>query len=530
MVKLSKDSLEMLRKTFQSHGCSIQELKVAGLDFMMWPIHTATNLEILKSCEELGAKILYQRNLIGPSLSYFRPYLSGRTRLYEQLLEELHITNYHLKETKLRDVQIDLLSRKIIQNLEKIHSLKELRKIQYLEFPVGYSLASTLVSKFRTTEIPKRIIQAWAKPYFLSYLQGFHDAHYLHKSEGYKAFIVFNGRFPSMRGVADYAKQENLLCITHDIEAHVGRYTFLKDSIHSPESAFEFYNLQKVSEQSKREKQSAHDFYEARFKRDTPALKIFSQAWNEQNSKEQIPKPYIAIFSSSDHEHFSINPKRDFENASTQMEWLLEITSELLKQGYRVAIRFHPNSEISPRLIMDKWENQFKRSSRLHIFPPKSKMNSYTLASNASVVVTTFSTIAAECAYLGIPVISTGYATYDLFIPFDKVTKIRELIPTISSLKSKEASNERKRQLRNGSLEYAKFQQSRFFNFVFLPQVDRPEEIVDDSPKISKIYRELRKMNFLENLLVKALFRIRFRVFSFLYGYEQRFRKRDIEC
>lgn len=502
----------ILNEFFKKHGICAEETRVAGLDYSMWPIHSATNLEILKNCEELGASVLYQRNLVGSAPSYFRPYIRERLELTKELLRQLEIPNYRLLKTKYRDIEMDEIAKEVYLSINDVTSTKELKQLRVFDNPVGYTIASTLFAQFRTEDIPKKSLHRWAKRYFLSYIQGFNDAMNLHQRENYDVFVIFNGRFPSVRGAGDFAKQANLLCIAHDIEPFVGRYTFLKDSVHSPKSAREFYELLEVSDSSEDGKVDLEEYYEARLRKDTPAVRVFSKTWTGNSFKKTIPTPYVAIFSSSDHEHFSINPNRDFENSTTQMEWIANLTSELLKFDYRVAIRFHPNSEVNAKMIKEKWIKRFKGTKKLHLFLPQDNVDSYELAMNSSVNITTFSTIAAECAYLGIPIISTGFSMYEFFIPLDKVNKALEIVPKVESLLEKDISLSRKSALRQGAIKYAEFQKKRFFEFIYLPGVENPDTITNSSEHVTRTYGELRRVKSLEKWVIRILYKLRFRI------------------
>ncbi len=506
----------VLQKIIAESSSDAPTKRFVALNYNLWPIHVFTNLHILKLTQDLGLDALFVQTNIGSRPSYFHPYLSRRDSKLKNLLKELNIPNYEIKHWNYKDIVLDPEASSVLSSIRNIRNLAELKKLTWAGRPVGYSLSSSIVSQFYSTEIPASLIRFWAKKHFYSYIQGYQDAQYFHLNFGYSNFIIFNGRFPAPRGVKDYASEHNLLVIAHDISPDNSKFTFLTDAIHSPSSAIKFEETIEsiMGEELKLEKME--NFYSRRLNRETESVSRYSIHWESNSKTERPKKPYIAIYTSSDQEHFSINPERDFEDGQTQMEWLCNITRLLLSENFAVAIRIHPNSEISLGTIRKKWLKEFSKHSGFYFFDQKSSINSYDLARESEVVITTFSTIAAECAFSGIPVINTGYPTYDMFINLDKCRKIEDLLPLVRRLVSSIQDSSRRDELKKGALRYANFQTYRFFDFEFTPNVSEVDDPTAQLDSATRAYRDLRHMNRIERFLTKSIYYLKYKVLRIL--------------
>ena len=501
-----------ISQLFEKNGSKLSNSKVAALDYGLWPIHTLTHIQILRLCEDAGAEVFYSQNIIGHRPTYFFPYLSRRKKSLTKLLIEAKILKYKLIQKGYSSIVLDEEAKVVLKQINLIRTLADLKKIDYRGHPVGYTLSSTLVSQFRSTDIRVRMLRIWAKKYFRAYVQGYQDAMKLHLEDGYSAFVIFNGRFPSPRGASDYAIEKGLTLIAHDVEPAVARYTFLRNRIHSPESAIEFQEILESIKENDQNLTKSTDYYSSRFDRTMPSIKIFTQKWTEESKVNLPDTPYVAIFSSSDHEHYSITPDRDFEDLQTQMEWLVTLTRILLNEGLKVAVRIHPNAEISKRLIRETWMNEFSKNSNFHIYNQESSMDSYALAKNASIIVTTFSTIAAEYASMGKPVISTGHTLYEKFINLDKCNRSIDFMPLVRKMLVAEISDARRMELISGAERYGQFQSQRYFNFEVTPFLSELHSKETTLPPITETYRKLRAKNRFEELFVKVVFYFRYRI------------------
>jgi len=503
---------KVISQLFERDGCNLSNSKVAALDYGLWPIHTLTHIQILRLCKDSGAEVLYSQNIIGHRPTYFFPYVGRRRKLITKLLIEAQIFEYQLVQKGYRSIVLDDEAKAVLGQISRIKTLAELKKINFHGHPVGYTISSTLVSQFRSTDIRVGMLRSWAKKYFRAYVQGYQDALDLHQTHGYSAFVIFNGRFPSPRGASDYAKEKGLIVIAHDVEPAVPRFTFLRSRIHSPESAIEFQEVLESIKAKTPDLFKTTDYYSSRFEKTMPSIKVFTQKWTEE-SKLNLPKtPYVAIFSSSDHEHYSITPDRDFQDSQTQMEWLVRLTRILLDDGLTVAVRIHPNAEISKRLIRDTWVNNFSKNDNFYIYTQESSMDSYSLAKNASIVVTTFSTIAAELASMGKPVISTGYSLYQNFINLDRFNNTTDFLPLVRKMQSTEVSQERKLELMAGASRYGQFQAQRYFDFELTPLLSALHNKETSLPRITETYRQLRGKSRIEEFFVKVVFYFRYRI------------------
>ena len=139
-------------------------------------------------------------------------------------------------------------------------------------------------------------------------------------------------------------------------------------------------------------------------------------------------------------------------------------------------------------------------------------MDSYSLAKNASIVVTTFSTIAAELASMGKPVISTGYSLYQNFINLDRCNNTTDFLPLVRKMQSTEVSQERKLELMAGASRYGQFQAQRYFDFELTPLLSALHNKETPLPPITETYRQLRGKSRIEEFLVKVVFYFRYRI------------------
>jgi hypothetical protein len=233
-----------------------------------------------------------------------------------------------------------------------------------------------------------------------------------------------------------------------------------------------------------------------------------SPNWRWKNPglmKLNISTPYIAFFPTSDYEFSILDIEENLKPNLTQFE-VVESLSKIAKElGLRVVVRGHPQpKEKHVGRVEDELWSTFCTNNDVEFVSSFDPCDSLELAKNAYRNVVYYSSIAAEIAYLGYPVIATAPSIYKDSIP--NITK--ETVDEIEMF-IKKIPNEIPRYsmypwafyMKNGGICNETFEVAGLYEIYFdSKRIDEVKHLVVQIRKsISFLSRKTMLLNFIKN-------------------------------
>ncbi len=236
----------------------------------------------------------------------------------------------------------------------------------------------------------------------------------------FSSIYFFSGRFPEYYSILSYCKNHNITFYVHDRGANYNKYCCFKNSY--------FNNFETMIDNWVR-------MPLVQYKENGDNLKIGSQwfesriagsenAWisfSKKQVKNNLPENFsnqnfnVTIFNSSSHEVVIDDTRLSSECFRDEIAIIKKICDKFKTyKEYKFYLRCHPNigfhkgSQYS-RLLELKCEI----TDNLTVIMPEESIDSYSLVKNSDIVIVSMnSTVGAEAAFMGKPVILLGKALY----------------------------------------------------------------------------------------------------------------------
>lgn len=241
--------------------------------------------------------------------------------------------------------------------------------------------------------------------------------HYL-ASRRCDTFYFFNGRGATHRGVLRACQMAGVECYTHERGSHVKKYLLTRNTV-PHDIDYKKQRVEELWEQAAGDPNReaiARQFYEKRRK---GVLTFTNITYLTHQQKGMLPEGWmdgrerIALLGATESERAALRnfyPKHIYESQGDGICRVIEGLAAANFQGV-LAVRLHPNShlEIQPLLArLRRYPYPF-----LRVIGPKDETDTYALIQTATKVATFWSTAGVEAAYLGLPVVLLGRATYE---------------------------------------------------------------------------------------------------------------------
>ena len=290
------------------------------------------------------------------------------------------------------------------------NSLRELNKIIYSGFEIGYGVSSYYISLTRNLNpyISKRlrhILDNW-----LDISMTHADIANAIIADDYDRVYVINGRLFDSKPYQEVAFLKGIHVILGEsyvsIDGEIVKMNFDNVRVHSVVGNCN--NIQSFWESSKvpinKRRSIAASFYEKR----ANAIKTDDKIYTSGQKKGMLPadwdikKNNIVIFNSSEDEFAAIGGEFEKDNLfSSQMEGIKFILDNVKDPLIHFYLRIHPNlMRIRYKYHTDlyKLETQY---NNITVIPGDSPVSSYTLLKSCQRVITFGSTMGVEAAYAG---------------------------------------------------------------------------------------------------------------------------------
>jgi hypothetical protein len=289
--------------------------------------------------------------------------------------------------------------------------MEDLLALSYKGARLGFGVASSLISS--TGESAPDLSAAGAKIArdLRVSAEVFESARALILAHQPKSILTFNGRFACSKPVVEAARLAGVPYQVHDCGALFNRFDVQHDSLHDTGKERQRL-LIRWANGPLNKADIARTFFERRRAGD-------GMGW-QSHTINQMPGSVpaarfprrVVYFMSNDDEFSAIvdySSHTIFASQRSAVEFLVHWARS--RADVELIIRLHPMLVERPLSDRRYWES-LKQGTNVLVDPPDSETDSYALAESADVVVTYGSTMGAEAAYLGRPVILLAESQY----------------------------------------------------------------------------------------------------------------------
>jgi len=425
--------------------------------------HLETGLEIAIRLARSGCVVDYLH--YGHCLPAVEYYVSSH--LYPDLIPDQALFPQELGQLLLQSIAADLrLPLEILSvpdlYLNSSHEIPA-EYLQSLENLIGYdgglspllglSVAGSLVTAVKSSLIKPIHFRSVCNKLALSFVCANQIVSAVLKQRPYEALVVFNGRFPCVKGAVLAAQSHAVSVWFHERGSSQSRFVLQQYQTHDRLNVQRHILKMWQDQGCKHEAESAaHDFFIKARSGDDLAWTSFAK--NQQNGlaytcvqrAKSVSKTgrVVVYFSSSDDEFVGARDAyvRDSYAWTSQSEALQVLAQEVDQAGHSLVIRVHPH--LSKKHAIDRaywnhlqWFDEELRS-RVVLVPSSSKMSSYELIDLADLVVCYGSTVGIEAAYWQRPVLLLGNSFYDRLgaavVPATTAESVAEALSMLESL------------------------------------------------------------------------------------------------
>ena len=371
--------------------------------------------------------------------------------------------------------------------------LLELNDVLRSQFALWYGSQNIKIE-----EIPRKMLQSEIRSYKSSRLALLNIIDKLDVEK----LVTINGRFTIEKAVFDLGKELNLpVSFLESLSENPEKYEEFDISPHSIVEA-----NQKILSQWQNDNHLNPEI--------TKAIAIThmeertSPNWKWKNPgpmSVNISDPYIAFFPTSDFEFSILNIEENLKPKLTQFEVVASLSKIAKGQGLRVVVRGHPQpKEKHVGKVEDEIWSTFCSNNGVEFISSFDSCDSLELAKNAYRNVVYYSSIAAEIAYLGYPVIATAPSIYKDSIPSITMETFNELEVFIKKVPSgipKDSVYPWAYYMKNGGISNKTFEVEGLYEIYFnskrIDEVRSSIAIVRKS--ISFLSKRTSLLNFVKN-------------------------------
>ncbi|NEP26654.1 hypothetical protein [Moorena sp. SIO3I6] len=291
------------------------------------------------------------------------------------------------------------------------HSLKELRAYKYNDADLGLATVSSLIWHTKLSEPDPNHHSPHIQRLLRCSAMVYEKARALILKYKPQKISAFNGRFASVKGIFEAAKQLGVEVQYYEVGGTYKQYELFEKPPH--DFAYRREKVKTYWQQAGMDREElAHTFYQNRRQGEG----IGSTNYTSEQQKGFVPGQtanhrQIVYYSASDDEFSAIGDLVKHPIFNNQREAVKSLITWASNQmDCYLTIRVHPH--LQKKSLEDRnWWNSLT-GKNLQVIPPDSKVDSYALIDWADVVVTYNSTIGAEAAYWGKPSLLLGDNMY----------------------------------------------------------------------------------------------------------------------
>jgi hypothetical protein len=296
-------------------------------------------------------------------------------------------------------------------------SLRSLKNRYFANLPVGSSIASSLVSRTRSSKAipllhPLTLAKIW-RAFWIG-----HRAFELHGKGWADYVVVFNGRFAFSKGAELSASESKIPSLFHERGGSDNKGFFFEQfQTHDNSKRGQYFSdlwNRNILNDELATFSKAQEFLEQKYASTLNSRENYTRRQKTGLKRASLEEDSYVFFASSDDETVSLGslaPESDFSDQRDAIRTLINLCDG---RGKALVVRVHPN--IATKSFREQlwWSNLnpvfWKRSVRL--FGARNSVSSYELIDNAKAVVVWRSSIAHEAVFLGKPVITLSEASF----------------------------------------------------------------------------------------------------------------------
>jgi len=426
----------------------MEQVDILLIETFSYCPHLETAGEISLDFHEKGFEVVFSFILFDNILDY-SPSIIRRTLLFQRriyrvkaLINKLNSSGLYKTEifTPQRH-QVQLIFNQIRPSLDAANNIEEIKLICYDSIKIGMAVASSYISLMGDPfpSINKKIIARLFKAAIATYL----GTQQLIEKFKPLAVITFNGRFATSKPIIDVCKNNDIRIMYHERGANETKYFLDYCSPHSFICHRKNMNLLWQSDAPEDKVATAKSYFERKISGEGIGWFSFTRNQVKNLIPEQRKLKRWTYFSSSDDEYAAVEDAIEhplFESQFEAIKWLISFVDKI--DNTELLIRVHPHKKFKSKRLRRWWEDLAGKN--VTVIASDSPIDSYALANSSDLVIVYGSTIGAEAAYLGKPVILLGDAIYrNLGCVYEpsSITELEELLSQDSlSAKPKEAT------------------------------------------------------------------------------------------
>ncbi|MFB9866127.1 capsular polysaccharide export protein, LipB/KpsS family [Vreelandella sulfidaeris] len=301
-----------------------------------------------------------------------------------------------------------------------ITNVKKLQSLEYNSINIGTGIASSLISKYRCTNLELIKIRNELNTYTqqtVLFLETFQELASKTVKPG-DTIYIYNGRHYNTYPQSLFCEQLGCNIFYYERMNSWKNLKIQKPRIHDFVATSHIVKNLWESTNDNKKKIIGQSFFDKNMNNQ------FTRNFSE---KLDINKNIISFFTSSEDEFASLDPRiclsDIFEDQRQAIEWLINWAA--LQHEYTLVIRLHPNQE---RICTKDYKYWHTLSGKnVVLIPSSSKIDSYDLINRSSKVITFLSTIGIEATRASIPSITLGNPIYKGLDAVYEPTNIEQL-------------------------------------------------------------------------------------------------------
>lgn len=218
------------------------------------------------------------------------------------------------------------------------------------------------------------------------------------KQLGYDEIYIFNGRHCYTRPFCDVL-ETSARVLRYETASTLDSYIVADGSIHDAECFVD------IVEKHDYDPADGEAFYAERLGKmpGNVATDLREQQVEGYVPAELAGQDFVAFFTSSDDEMYSVKDDHSFGEFETQMDIARALIPICREQGKKLVIRLHPHLRLKHHSWQRDWDFDLFAALGVMVIEPEDPCDTYALAQASHCVVTRGSTVGFECSYLGIP-------------------------------------------------------------------------------------------------------------------------------
>ncbi len=395
-----------------SRACERIVKKALFIDFWNCTPHLETSFELIKDLLDTGYKVTYI--FCGHAVPYKEGIVfSPNEALFRSDLPEA-------KGVKLLNSKnLIFISPKVLPLVNypskyDFIDIEDLKSFKYKNFEVGISVASSLISLVKNSNLNVDVYRNEILQMIDSAIRVYEFTINIINNTNPDEVYLFNGRFCNHRAVMRAAVESNIKLFIHERGATKLQYDLTTYMSHDQNKAKDrILEIWDGVNKDVAARKIGSDFFEDR----RLGKEQQGKSYTDKHQKGLLPtfdksKKIITFFSSSDYEFEAVGDIFKWEGWKNQFDAVLDLIDICKKKlDCQLIIRLHPNLADVSFDDRECWMS-LKNNPDIIFISYDTPVDSYALIENSDLIVNAGSTIGVEAVYWGKPSLTLGPAFY----------------------------------------------------------------------------------------------------------------------